>query len=199
MGEYTLSNSAAVVDASIQKVAGATTTPIDGSPLMVTSGGVKAYVDTAVTSLNTTVANLADIVTGFNTSSILDSTVSVTSGNRASSLSVNVGTFLNRSTADSLATVDYLTCALYGMTGNHDELTINRVSVKDNNAYSCVSAVSAKKQKYTTPYGQWQLHDILIIPTLGFSAGNYTFEWDLSGNDDWYIRADITAYIGKPA
>jgi hypothetical protein len=199
MSTYTLNNSAGDIDSALQKVVSATTTPTDGSPLMVTSGGVKAYVDTAVTSLNTTVANLADIVTGFNTSSILDSTMSVTSGNRASSISMNVGTFLNRSTADSLATVDYLTCALYGMTGNHDELTISRVSIKDNNAYSCVSAVSAKTQKYTYPYGQWQLHDILIIPTLGFSAGNYTFEWDVSGNDDWYIRADITAYIGKPA
>ena len=46
MAEYTLTNSAAVVDASIQKVANATTTPSSGSPLMVTSGGVKAYVDT---------------------------------------------------------------------------------------------------------------------------------------------------------
>ena len=48
MAEYTLTNSAAVVDASIQKVANATTTPTDGSPLMVTSGGVKAYVDTQI-------------------------------------------------------------------------------------------------------------------------------------------------------
>tara|TARA_R110000772_G_scaffold57632_3_gene130362 strand:- start:184 stop:792 length:609 start_codon:yes stop_codon:yes gene_type:complete len=48
MAEYTLTNSAAVVDASIQKVANATTTPTDGSPLMVTSGGVKNYVDTAL-------------------------------------------------------------------------------------------------------------------------------------------------------
>tara|TARA_B110000977_G_C10916155_1_gene431213 strand:+ start:140 stop:739 length:600 start_codon:yes stop_codon:yes gene_type:complete len=199
MATYTLNNSAGDIDDALQKVVAVTTTPLDGNPNMVTSGGVKAYVDTAVTSLNTTVANLADIVTGFNTSSILDSSLVVGSGNRASSLSVNVGTFLNRSTADPLATVDYLTCALYGMTGNHDELTIRRVSIKDNNAYSCVSAVSAKSQKYTTPHGQWQLHDILIIPTLGFSAGNYTFEWDVTGNDDWYIRADITAYIGKPA
>jgi effector-binding domain-containing protein len=66
MGEYTLSNSAAVVDASIQKVAGATTTPIDGSPLMVTSGGVKAYVDTQITNnpvtatLTTEVAELSE-------------------------------------------------------------------------------------------------------------------------------------------
>ena len=58
MGEYTLSNSAAVVDASIQKVAGADTTPTNLSPLMVTSGGVKAYVDTAVTPLNTDVSEL---------------------------------------------------------------------------------------------------------------------------------------------
>jgi hypothetical protein len=69
MGEYTLSNSAAVVDASIQKVAGATTTPIDGSPLMVTSGGVKAYVDTQITNnpvtatLTTEVAELSSSTT----------------------------------------------------------------------------------------------------------------------------------------
>ena len=51
MAEYTLTNSAAVVDASIQKVANADTTPSSGSPLMVTSGGVKSYVDTADTAL----------------------------------------------------------------------------------------------------------------------------------------------------
>jgi len=52
MAEYTLTNSAAVVDASIQKVAGADTTPTDISPLMVTSGGVKAYVDTAIAGVD---------------------------------------------------------------------------------------------------------------------------------------------------
>lgn len=52
MAEYTLTNTAAVVDASIQKVANADTTPIDSSPLMVTSGGVKAYVDTELGNLD---------------------------------------------------------------------------------------------------------------------------------------------------
>jgi hypothetical protein len=199
MSNFILNNTAEEVNSSIVKVANATTSPLDNNPNMVTSGGVKAYVDTAVTALSTAIADLSNVVTEFNTASALDSSIIVTSGNRASSLTVNVGTFLNRSTADPLATVDYLTCALYGKTGNNDELTISSVSVKDNNAYGCVSAVSAKTKKYTTPYGQWQLHDILIIPTLDFSAGNYTFNWVVSGNDDWYIRADITAYIGKPA
>jgi len=58
MGEYTLANTAAVIDASIQKVAGADTTPKDISPLMVTSGGVKAYVDTQDTALETQINNL---------------------------------------------------------------------------------------------------------------------------------------------
>lgn len=62
MAEYTLTNSAAVVDASIQKVANATTTPTDSSPLMVTSGGVKAYVDTQDTALEAQIlANTAAI------------------------------------------------------------------------------------------------------------------------------------------
>ena len=62
MAEYTLTNSAAVVDASIQKVANANTTPTDLSPLMVTSGGVKAYVDAQDTALETQIlANTAAI------------------------------------------------------------------------------------------------------------------------------------------
>ena len=48
MSEYTLSNSAAVIDAAISSVAGADATPTDGSQNMVTSGGVKTYVDGAV-------------------------------------------------------------------------------------------------------------------------------------------------------
>ena len=62
MPEYTLTNTAAVVDASIQKVANATTTPTDSSPLMVTSGGVKAYVDTQVGPLETDVIALQSSV-----------------------------------------------------------------------------------------------------------------------------------------
>jgi hypothetical protein len=62
MAEYTLTNTAAVVDASIQKVANADTTPTDSSPNMVTSGGVKAYVDTQDTALETQIlANTAAI------------------------------------------------------------------------------------------------------------------------------------------
>jgi len=61
MAEYTLTNTAAVVDASIQKVAGANTTPTDGSPLMVTSGGVKAYVDTEIANNPATAALITEV------------------------------------------------------------------------------------------------------------------------------------------
>jgi hypothetical protein len=55
MSTYTLNNSATDIDSALQKVVGATTTPTDLSPLMVTSGGVKAYVDTQDTALETSV------------------------------------------------------------------------------------------------------------------------------------------------
>jgi hypothetical protein len=51
MSEYTLSNPAAVIDAAISSVAGADNTPTASSQNMVTSGGVKTYVDTVVSSL----------------------------------------------------------------------------------------------------------------------------------------------------
>jgi len=66
MAEYTLTNTAAVVDASIQKVAGADTTPTDGSPSMVTSGGVKAFVDTEVGAVDSRVVTLETAVAELN-------------------------------------------------------------------------------------------------------------------------------------
>ena len=53
MSEYTLSNSAAVIDAAISSVAGADNTPTASSQNMVTSGGVKNYVDTAIAGVDT--------------------------------------------------------------------------------------------------------------------------------------------------
>ena len=48
MSSYTLSNNAADIDAAISSVVGADAAPIAGSQNMVTSGGVKTYVDGAV-------------------------------------------------------------------------------------------------------------------------------------------------------
>ena len=55
MSTYTLNNSAGDIDSALQKVVAVTTTPLDGNPNMVTSGGVKAYVDTQDTALETSV------------------------------------------------------------------------------------------------------------------------------------------------
>ena len=63
MSTYTLNNSATDIDDALQKVVAVTTTPLDGNPNMVTSGGVKAYVDTQDTALETQIlANTAAIV-----------------------------------------------------------------------------------------------------------------------------------------
>jgi len=51
MSSYTLSNNAADIDAAISSVVGADVVPIAGSQNMVTSGGVKTYVDGAVGNL----------------------------------------------------------------------------------------------------------------------------------------------------
>jgi len=56
MPTYTLNNTATDIDSALQKVVGATTTPLDQNPNMVTSGGVKAYVDTQIGSLNSSVS-----------------------------------------------------------------------------------------------------------------------------------------------
>lgn len=51
MSEYTLSNSAAVIDSAITRVASADSEPTANSQNMVTSTGIKAYVDTEITDI----------------------------------------------------------------------------------------------------------------------------------------------------
>tara|TARA_R110002073_G_scaffold335695_1_gene528519 strand:- start:715 stop:1338 length:624 start_codon:yes stop_codon:yes gene_type:complete len=68
MSTFTLTNSAADIDSALQKVVAVNTTPLDGSLNMVTSGGVKAYVDTADTALEAQIlaleSQLANTTTG---------------------------------------------------------------------------------------------------------------------------------------
>jgi hypothetical protein len=77
MPEYTLSNSAAVIDAAISSVAGADNTPTASSQNMVTSGGVKNYVDTEASALDTRIDGVESNLSALGIVSI--STASVTS------------------------------------------------------------------------------------------------------------------------
>ena len=54
MNDYTLSNSAGVIDSAITRVALADTQPTPNSANMVTSGGVKQYVDDQITTRQAT-------------------------------------------------------------------------------------------------------------------------------------------------
>lgn len=58
MSNFILNNTAEEVNSAIGKVAGADNTPTDISPLMVTSGGVKAYVDSQVSAVDSRVTAL---------------------------------------------------------------------------------------------------------------------------------------------
>jgi hypothetical protein len=55
MSSYTLTNNASDIDSALSRVVAAETVPSTGSQNMVTSGGVKNYVDTEVTGLDSRV------------------------------------------------------------------------------------------------------------------------------------------------
>lgn len=200
MPTYTLNNTAGDIDSALQKVVGATTTPIDQSPLMVTSGGVKAYVDNISDALNTTVNDLVAKSNLTNVSGLFATPISTTGSLNQTSVSLNIGEFSQHSTTVALQSVDYVLCALYIYVGNNDSNNIYSVSVRDKNAYSCVSATSVKYKTYVeNTTGTLNLHDIILIPTLGFTSGNYQFDYRMSGTGTWNIRVDLTGFIGKPA
>lgn len=61
MSSYTLSNNAADIDAAISSVVGADAIPTGGSQNMITSGGVRAYVDGLVTPIQADIADLKNV------------------------------------------------------------------------------------------------------------------------------------------
>ena len=202
MSNYILNNTAEEIDLAIGKVANATTTPLDDNSNMVTSGGVKAYVDTQVGALNTTVNDLvAQSNVTNNVASLFATPISTTGPRNQTSVSLNIGEFSQYSTTVALQSVDYVLCALYIYVGNNDSNTIYNVSIRDINAYSCLSATSVKYGSYSEEPSNVSLylHDIILIPTLGFTSGNYQFDYNMTGTDTWNIRVDLTGFIGKPA
>lgn len=66
MSTYTLNNSAGDIDEALQKVVAVTTTPLDDNPNMVTSGGVKAFVDTEVGAVDSRVGIVESDVAALN-------------------------------------------------------------------------------------------------------------------------------------
>ena len=73
MGNYTLSNSAAVIDSAITRVASADTTPTANSQSMVTSGGVKAALDNITIAKETSISGITDTDSAIPTSAaVLD-------------------------------------------------------------------------------------------------------------------------------
>ena len=88
MSTYTLNNSAGDIDSALQKVVAATTTPTDGSPLMVTSGGVKAYVDTQDTALETQILANTAAIAGNAGSGVKTAKLTASNGNSSSNSNV---------------------------------------------------------------------------------------------------------------
>jgi len=92
MPTYTLNNTATDIDSALQKVVAVTTTPIDGNPNMVTSGGVKAYVDTQDTALETSISTIQSELDTLNVVSI--STAGASSATNTNSVAFTTANFV---------------------------------------------------------------------------------------------------------
>tara|TARA_R110001592_G_scaffold2836_1_gene16006 strand:+ start:2256 stop:2933 length:678 start_codon:yes stop_codon:yes gene_type:complete len=94
MSNYTLSNSAAVIDSAITRVASADTTPTANSESMVTSGGVKAALDLISTGSTLTVDS-------FSPTSVETSGETLTDTDTAIPTSAAVKDYVDAATSDS--------------------------------------------------------------------------------------------------
>jgi len=180
MSEYTLSNSAAVIDAAISSVAGADAAPTAGSQNMVTSGGVKTYVDGAVGDLvsKTVTTEATGIGNTDNDTSIptsaavkdyVDNNIIVMSG---------LGTLANG--ASGTATSDMFIMVQGGMSNVEDPvyagLTINgtlfrneNYSSTSQNTWACVSGWVKKGETYRVEFSA-------DTPAIGFARyRNFNF------------------------
>lgn len=134
MAEYTLSNSAAVIDSAITRVALADTTPTVNSQSMVTSGGVKAALD------NITIAKETSINGITNTDSAVPTSAAVLDANQ---FSLKSGYTLLHDTFDSdtksgvapssgFLVIEY---QMIGTAGNDNIVTVGGQSFNMNNHY----------------------------------------------------------------
>lgn len=96
MSNYILNNTAEEIDIAIGRVANATTTPLDANSNMVTSGGVKAYVDTQVGVLNNSVDDrIIELQTEFDTLNVVSiSTAGVSSATNTNNVAFTTANFV---------------------------------------------------------------------------------------------------------
>lgn len=85
MPSYTLTNNASDIDSALSRVVAAETVPSTASQNMVTSGGVKNYVDTEVSALDSRIDSIESTL----------STLDIVSISTASVTSVSAGSFNN--------------------------------------------------------------------------------------------------------
>ena len=167
MSNYTLSNSAAVIDSAITRVASADTTPTANSESMVTSGGVKAALDLISTGSTLTVDSFAATSVETSTDTITDT---------------------NTAIPTSAAVKDYVEGELFSASPGHSRLTI--AGNINSGAFSRSSSGYIPFQNYSFSIGQ--IVTLSGTSTFQFPAGTYMVTTAIGRNSNshgsWRIQ-----------
>jgi hypothetical protein len=185
MATYTLNNSAVDIDSALQKVVGANTTPTDLSPLMVTSGGVKAYVDAQDTALETSIVAVeADVAALQATVNSLDTFATLTLPTTSYSDSRNVSGWVE---SDPNGYINF--------NGTTFSLNINNATKAGQ--YSATLVLTAFDADGGSDAHSMQFYrNGVLVSGMTISLNNAqntnggfrTISWNIQNGDSWYLR-----------
>tara|TARA_R110000772_G_scaffold57632_3_gene130363 strand:- start:798 stop:1421 length:624 start_codon:yes stop_codon:yes gene_type:complete len=184
MATFTLTNSAGDIDSALQKVVSATTTPTDGSPLMVTSGGVKAYVDTQDTVLETSIVAVeADVAALQAKVNSLNTFATLTLPTTAYSDSRTVTGWVE---SDPNGYINYNNNGTFSLNINTLAKTGKYLATLVLTAFDADGGSDAHSLQF---YMNGVLARTIPLNNAQNTNGGVRFiSWDIENNQDWYVR-----------
>ena len=197
MSSYTLANTAAEIDSAITRVSSADAVPTANSQSMVTSGGVKTYLDSELATMGVRVGNLEANSGNTNVIAALTTPISVTGTNRVSTLNLDMGDYTSLALDVNLTQIDAFLVQFYMMTGNNDYVVLDQYRIEDNTIPGLEAERNMNEVTFYRPNGVWQVSEKLWMPTFRKASSTHTLTVNTtSHNDDWYFRADVTHVSG---
>lgn len=201
MSSYTLTNNASDIDSALSRVVAAETVPSTGSQNMVTSGGVKNYVDTEVNALDSRVTTAESDISALQARTARVARYSRTANTFYTSSSIvqltedsdpdNIGTVLTSGTYDGGVRVNggtyLITCIGEFYEDDEDNADYFRVNLRSSGTTLLSHRINETEGKSTGDYESVNQIYVLTVPAGSTSDINIQFQ-EISHSNNAYSR-----------
>jgi hypothetical protein len=186
MPSYTLTNNASDIDSALSRVVAAETVPSTASQNMVTSGGVKNYVDTEVSALETSIVAVeTDVAALQATVNSLNTFATLTLPTTSYSDSRTVTGWVE---SDPNGYINYNSNGTFSLNINTLAKTGKYLATLVLTAFDADGGSDAHSLEF---YRNGVLINSMTIPlnnAQNTNGGVRFISWDIENNQSWYVR-----------